>query len=53
MIHILNKFTSNFDLQLALMERRVGDADKPLTIEKVSGEFCGFHGNFEERDPNG
>jgi hypothetical protein len=30
MIHILNNLTSDYDLQLALMERRVGDADKPL-----------------------
>jgi hypothetical protein len=33
MIHILNNLTSDYDLQLALMERRVGDADKPLTVE--------------------
>jgi hypothetical protein len=30
MIHTLNNLTSDYDLQLALMERRVGDADKPL-----------------------
>jgi hypothetical protein len=35
MIHILNNLTSDYDLQLALMERRVGDADKPLTVEEV------------------
>jgi hypothetical protein len=28
MIHILNNLTSDYDLQLALMERRVGDAVK-------------------------
>jgi hypothetical protein len=38
LIHFLNDFTPNYDLQLALMERRVGDADKPLTIEEVRGE---------------
>jgi hypothetical protein len=38
MIHILNNLTSDYDLQLALMERRVGDANKPLTIEEVRGE---------------
>jgi hypothetical protein len=39
MIHILNNLTSDYDLQLALMERRVGDADKPLTVEEVRGEL--------------
>jgi hypothetical protein len=40
MIHILNNLTSDYDLQLELKERRVGDADKPfLTIEKVRGEL--------------
>jgi hypothetical protein len=39
MIHILNNHTSDYDLQLALMERRVGDADKPLTVEEVRGEL--------------
>jgi hypothetical protein len=35
MIHILNKLTSDYDLQLALMERRVGDA----TVEEVRGDL--------------
>jgi hypothetical protein len=35
----LNILTSDYDLQLALMERRVGDADKPLTVEVVRGEL--------------
>jgi hypothetical protein len=35
MIHILNNLTSDYDLQLALMERRVGDDDKALTVEEV------------------
>jgi hypothetical protein len=39
MIHILNNLTSDYDLQLTLMERRVGDADKPLTVEEVRGEL--------------
>jgi hypothetical protein len=38
MIQILNNLTSDYDLQLALMERRVGDADKPLTVEEVRRE---------------
>jgi hypothetical protein len=39
MIHTLNNLTSDYDLQLALMERRVGDADKPLTVEEFRGEI--------------
>jgi hypothetical protein len=39
MIHTLNNLTSDYDLQLVLMERRVGDADKPLTVEEVRGEL--------------
>jgi hypothetical protein len=35
MINIMNYFTSYYDLQLGLMESRVDDADKPLTIEEV------------------
>jgi hypothetical protein len=39
MIHILNNLTSDHELQLALMERRVGDVEKPLTIEEIRGEL--------------
>jgi hypothetical protein len=38
MIHILNNITSDYDLQIELMERRVGEADEPLTVEEVRGE---------------
>jgi hypothetical protein len=39
MIHILNNLISDYELQLALMERRVGDDEKPLTIEEIRGEL--------------
>jgi hypothetical protein len=39
MINILNNLTSDYDLQFSLMERRVGDANKPLTVEEVRGEL--------------
>jgi hypothetical protein len=39
MIHILNKLTSDYALQLTPVERRVGDADEPLTVEEVRGEL--------------
>jgi hypothetical protein len=38
-IHILNNLTSDYDLQLALMERRVGDADRTLTVDEVREEL--------------
>ena len=38
MIHVLSNLTSYYDLQLALMERRVGE-EKPLTIEKITAEL--------------
>jgi hypothetical protein len=39
MIHILNNLTSDYELQPALMQRRVGDVEKPLTIEEIRGEL--------------
>jgi hypothetical protein len=39
MIHVLNNFTSDYELQLALMERRVGDSDKPLSVEELRGKL--------------
>jgi hypothetical protein len=35
MIHIFKNLISDYDLQLALMERRVGNVEKPLTIEEI------------------
>ena len=39
MIHILNNLTSDYELQRAMMERRVGDAERPLTVEEIRGEL--------------
>jgi hypothetical protein len=39
MIHILKNLISDYILQLALMERRVGDVEKPLAIEDIRGEL--------------
>ena len=39
MIHILNNLTSDYELQLALMERRIGDKEKPLTIDEIRDEL--------------
>jgi hypothetical protein len=35
MIHVLNNQTADYDLQLALLEKRIGDKEKPLTVEKI------------------
>jgi hypothetical protein len=39
MIYILNNVTLYYELQLVMMESRVGDAEKPLTIEDIRGEL--------------
>jgi hypothetical protein len=38
MIHFLNDLTTGYDLQLALMEKRVGDLEKSLNIEEIKAE---------------
>jgi hypothetical protein len=42
MIHVLNNPTSDYELQLALIEKRVGDAEKPLTVEEIKAEWSLF-----------
>jgi hypothetical protein len=39
MVHILNNLTSDYELQLAMMERRVGGSERPLNVEEIRGEF--------------
>jgi gag-polypeptide of LTR copia-type/Zinc knuckle len=39
MIHVLNNLTTDYDLQLALMEKRVGDSEKLLSIEEIKAEL--------------
>jgi hypothetical protein len=38
-IHILNNLTADYDLQLALLERRSGDKEKPLIVEEIRAEM--------------
>jgi hypothetical protein len=35
MIHVLNNLTSDYDLQVALLERRIGDVEQPLTVSEI------------------
>jgi hypothetical protein len=39
MIHILNIVTSDYELQLAMMERSVRDIERPLSVEEVRGRL--------------
>jgi gag-polypeptide of LTR copia-type len=39
MIHVSNNLTTDYNLQLALMEKSVGDSEKPLTIEEIKAEL--------------
>jgi hypothetical protein len=36
MIHVLNNHTSDYDLQLAFIKKRVRDKEKPLTAEEIN-----------------
>jgi hypothetical protein len=40
MIHVLHNLTSNYDLQVALVERRIGE--HPLTVSGIRPELS-FH----------
>jgi hypothetical protein len=39
MIHVLNNLPTEYDLQLALLEKRIEDKDKPLTAEEIRAEL--------------
>ena len=39
MIHVLNNLTADYDLQLALLEKRIGDKERPLTVDEIRAEL--------------
>jgi hypothetical protein len=39
MIHVLSNLTSDYDLQVALLERRIGDVEQPLTVTEIRPEL--------------
>ena len=39
MIHVLNNLPSDYDLQVALLERRIGDEKDPLTVSDIRSEL--------------
>jgi hypothetical protein len=38
-LHILNNMTSNYDLQLAKMEKRINDKINPLTVDEIRADL--------------
>jgi hypothetical protein len=38
MIHVFNSLPTEYNLQLALLEKGIGDKDKPLTVEEIRAE---------------
>jgi orotate phosphoribosyltransferase-like protein len=39
MIHVLNNLPIEYNLQLALLEERIGDTDKPIIVEEIRAEL--------------
>ncbi len=39
MIHVLNNLTADYNLQLALLEKRIGDKERPLTVYEIRAEL--------------
>ena len=39
MIHVLNNLTADFNLQLALLEKKIGDKERPLTVDEIRAEL--------------
>jgi gag-polypeptide of LTR copia-type len=39
MIHVLNNLPSDYDLQVALLERRIGDEKDSLTVSEIRSEL--------------
>ena len=54
MIHILNNVTSDYDLQLTMMEKRINDKLNPLTIDEIRADLnlCFERLNLKSRDEN-
>jgi hypothetical protein len=38
-LHILNNMTANYDLQLAMMEKRINDKINPLTVDEIRADM--------------
>jgi hypothetical protein len=40
MVQVLNGFTNNHELQIILMEMRIGNKENPLTIDELQKVLC-------------
>jgi hypothetical protein len=38
-LHILNIMTADYDLQLAMMEKRINDKINPLTVDEIRADM--------------
>ena len=52
-MHILNNLDREYEFQVNLMERRVGAATDPLTLEEVRDELCLRFERMSKQRPNG
>jgi hypothetical protein len=39
MINVLSNLTAYYDIQIALMEKRIGDKETPLTVEEIRADL--------------
>jgi hypothetical protein len=39
MVHLLNSLTNDYELQMLLLEKRIGSKDNPLTFDELKGEL--------------
>jgi hypothetical protein len=39
MVHVLNNLSTDYNLQLALSEKRIGDKNKSVSVEKIRVEL--------------
>jgi hypothetical protein len=53
MIHIINNLTLDYELQLAMMERTVGDTERPLTVEEIRGQLSLYFERLNISKPDG
>jgi hypothetical protein len=52
-LHILNNMTANYDLQLAMMEKRINDKINPLTVDEIRADLnLIFERLNEKKDDN-
>jgi hypothetical protein len=52
-LHILNNMTTNYDLQLAMMEKRINDMINPLTVDEIRADLnLRFERLNEKKDDN-